>query len=59
VIYWASILADTLNYHVTSAPPERSFDEVCEEMPPRLQGAFEEPAEVIAQQIAVKVNSLE
>jgi putative nucleotidyltransferase with HDIG domain len=59
LIYWASLLADSIGFHVTSGYPHPSYDQLLLEIPPRLQQALPESREELEQIIATKVNSLE
>jgi putative nucleotidyltransferase with HDIG domain len=61
VIYWASLLADSLGYQVTcpASSTLRSPADVRGQLPEALQAAFGESPELFAQQLAVRVNSLE
>jgi putative nucleotidyltransferase with HDIG domain len=59
VIYWASLLADTIGFQATPAPGKHLWDELCDAMPVALAAALPDSSQIAAQQISQRVNSLE
>jgi putative nucleotidyltransferase with HDIG domain len=59
LVYWSSLLADSIGFHVSSGQPHPEYAELRDEMPSRLHSALPEAREELTEAIATKVNSLE
>ena len=59
VIYWGSLLADSLGFQVVPGAVVQPYEEIREAMPARLRPALAEAGVMMAQQVAARVNSLE